>query len=468
MNHCRSKMTTHTLFIAPDSSCVIHGKKLNFEYNVSEDIKHYYITDSGKLLVAKVLNTLPLVHISVEENNIFSVMNGVIDSYKGKLFNELLENGHLGLFQTFEPIIADMPIQFHFNYENEIVTAFQAEKVHYSDGVTFYKSAQKGWYIDQNISKPFLYIETETAKFDEKIWYEHLPETLQQNMQLNDLSSLYDFPFPKPIGMTYPTIPTAEEMLLPEYEDCKEFIIHNNQVDLKLFGKQILLINNGKWDCLNIIYTPKTKEFHVLSDTKDHMVAHSLAESIFHSKQDPYGKLFYEYYMESNCEYALTLDNKPVLKTEVNEDFAIRFGGLFNFQSSLLGDERNLEERKKLPVIFGDYKKDFVGFYDHRYYGSDETYIRHNAIFKNENHQYILIRFSEYQVDHYDCEQYDFDKYGIFTVGMTKLLPFNNADDLLTFLFAKSANQNDLRLPLKFMLESHGIKLPKKPTMIFK
>jgi hypothetical protein len=463
-------MTIHTLFVAPNSSCEIHGTKLKFKYEIGDEYKHYYITESGKLIVAKVLNADPLIYSSVEEKNIFSVMNGIIDSYKKNIFDELVKHGKLALFITFEPILKDKPIQFHFNYGNETVTAFQAEKVHSSDGYVFFKSNQKGWYIDQNCSKPVLYLENETAVIDGKIWYEHLPKNLQENMKLNDLSSLYDFPFPKPKEVSYPTIPTVEELLLPEYKDCKEFRIHNECLDLKLFGKQILFAYNGDLNCLNIIYTPKTKEFHVLSYSKKHMVAHSLAESIFHAEQEPYGKLFYEFYMESNCEYGLTLDDKPVLKSEVTQNTAIKFDELFNFQSRLLGNERNSDERKKLPVIFGDYKQEFVGFYDRKYYGVDEQYIRHNALFKNENGHYLLIRFSEYQVDHYDLKDYDSEEYGILSAGMTKILCFNSADDLLSFLFVKCVNQNqeDLKPLLQFIVKNHKIQMQTPPSIIFK
>lgn len=463
-------MTIHTLFVAPNSSCEIHGTQLNFKYKVGENHKHYFITDSGKLIVANVLNDNPLIYSSVKEENIFSVMNGIIDSYKQIIFHELVQYGKIDLFITFEPILTGQPIQFHFNYGNETVTAFQAKKVHYSDGYNFFKSTQNGWYIDQNSSKPVLYLENENSMIDGKIWHEHLPENLQEIMKKNDLSALYNFPFPKPKEVTYPTIPTAEEITLPEFKDCKEFKFHNDKMDLKLFGKQILLINNGNWDTLNIIYTPKTKEFYVLKHGMDFLVAHSLAESIFHAEQEPYGCLFYELYMQSNCEYALTLDNKPVLKTEVSQNSEIKFDELFNFQSRLLGDKRNLDERKRLPVLICDYKQEYVDFYDRKYYGVDEQYIRHNALLKNENGQYILIRFSEYQVDHYDLQDYDGSEYGILTTGMTKILSFNTVNDLLSLLFEKCIDekQDDLKSILQFIVKNHKFEMKTPPSIVFK
>lgn len=463
-------MAIHTLFVAPNSSCEIHGTKMKFKYEVGEEHKHYFITDSGKLIVAKVLNADPLIYSSVEEKNIFSVMNGIIDSYKQKMFDELVRYGKLDLFITFEPILKNAPIQFHFNYANETVTAFQAKKVHYSNGCNFFKSNHKGWYIDQNSSKPVLYLENETAIIDGKRWVEHLPVDFQEIIKNNDLSALYDFPFPKPQKPMYPTIPTAEEKNLPEYEGCKEFKIHNECVDLKLFGKQILFCKNGTLECLNIIYTPKTKEFHVIRYSKDHMVAHSLAESIFHAEQEPYGKLFYEYYMQSDCEYALTLDDKPVLKSEVKQKSAIHFGELFNFQSRLLSDKRHVDEIKSLPVIFGDYEQQFVGFYERKYYGVDEQYIRHSALFMSEDGHYLLIRFSEYQIDHYDLKEHDDAKYGILSTGMTKIFNFNTVDDLLLYLFQKCVNENqqDLKMILQFILQNNKLKIKTPPSIIFK
>ena len=202
----------------------------------------------------------------------------------------------------------------------------------------------------------------------------------------------------------------------------------------------------------------------------DYLVAHSLAESIFHAEQEPYGRLFYELYMQSNCEYALTLDNKPVLKTEVSQNSEIKFDELFNFQSRLLGDKRNLDERKRLPVLICDYKQEYVDFYDRKYYGVDEQYIRHNALLKNENGQYILIRFSEYQVDHYDLQDYDGSEYGILTTGMTKVLSFNTVNDLLSLLFEKCIDekQDDLKSILQFIVKNHKFEMKTPPSIVFK
>lgn len=463
-------MKIHKLFVAPNLSCEIHGIQMKFKYEVGEEHKHFFITESGKLIVAKVLNADPLIYSSVEEKNIFSVMNGIIDSYKRRIFDEFVKHGKLDLFITFEPLLENKPILFHLNYANEAVTAYQAEKVHYSDGYNFFKSYQKGWYIDQNSSKPVLYLENESAVIDGKVWHEHLPENLKEIIKKNDLSALYDFPFPKPKGITYTTIPTAEEILLPEFEGCKEFKIHNECIDISLFGKQILLVNNGSWDCLNIIYTPKTKEFHLLSHNKDYMVARSLAECIFHADQEPYGKLFYEFYMESNCEYALTLDDKPVLKSEAKQKSAINFDELFVFQSRLLGNKQNLDELKKLPVIYADYKQEVVVCYDRKYYGVDEQYLRHNALFKNDNGHFLLIRFSEYQVDHYDIKDHDGEEYGILSVGMSKIFTFNTVEELLSFLFLKCVNQNqeDLKSLLQFTLKTYKVRMKTQPPIIFK
>lgn len=459
-------MTIHTLFIAPNSSCEVHGQKLDFEVLIKNEVKHFFITDSGKLVVGKVLNKNPLVYKSVKIKNVFQAFQSTIDSHKEKLFKELKSLGKLDLFNTFEPIIDGVKCHFNLNYKEEEVTVFQGEKVH-SDGLMkFYKSAQSGWYVDQDSLLPVLYFTSADSLIDGKLWYEHLPQEFQEKLKTNDLGGLYDFPFPKPSLFVNPTIPTEQELLLPEFSDCKEFNIHNSQIDKTLFGKQILLVNNGKWDQLNIIYTPKTKEFHLISDVQAYFVANSLAECIFHKDQEPYGHNFYEYYMNSGCEYALSFENTPVLKKDVVDSQELRYNKIFQFQSRLLSNERNTDKIENLPKLFGNFKKVFVDFEDHRYYGADETYIRHNAILKNDEDKYLLIRFSEYQVNHDDLEHHDCGEFGILAVGMTKLICFENGAGLLEYLYKKTIHQNDLKGSLEYVLNTIGVQLPDKPDFI--